>query len=144
MNPNALHTKLNIYLKSHGLKSTKQRDLIVKTFFNWGDRHVSIEDLLAKVRKKNSHISYATVYRTLLLLVDAKLAHQQQFGKGHSRFEPCKQQHHDHLICSNCGKIIEFENDTIEELQKRIATKYRFKLNHHKMELYGICEDCQK
>lgn len=143
MNKAPYYTKLHSYLKEKGLKTTKQRDQIVETFFSLDKRHVKIEELLSHARKKNPKIGYATVYRTLLLLVDAGLAHQQQFGKGKSQFELCRKQHHDHLICTKCGKIIEFQNNIIEELQTRIANKHDFDLSGHKMELYGLCSDCK-
>ncbi|MFH1356561.1 MAG: Fur family transcriptional regulator [bacterium] len=137
------YTKLHSYLKEKGLKTTKQRDQIVETFFALDKTHVKIEELLSYARKKNPSIGYATVYRTLLLLVDAGLAHQRHFGKGKSQFELCRKWHHDHLICTECGKIIEFHSDIIEELQTSIANKHNFDLSGHKMELYGYCSDCK-
>lgn len=144
MNTQPLYDKLNHYLEKKHLKSTKQRDVIAKAFFDMEGRHIKIEELLETVRKKNPNIGYATVYRTLLLLVDAGVAHQRHFNDGLSRFEINSAHHHDHLICTECSKIVEFENNTIENLQIQIAKKYRFILTRHKMELYGICKDCQR
>ncbi|MCP5464079.1 MAG: transcriptional repressor [Deltaproteobacteria bacterium] len=139
-----LYQKLNDYVSKNNLKSTKQRDLIVETFFEQKGKHILIEELLEKVRQKKASIGYATVYRTLMLLVDAGIAHQRQFNDGQSRFEINSQEHHDHLICTECNRIIEFENDTIEKLQEKIAANHRFELTGHKLELYGTCPDCQK
>jgi Fur family ferric uptake transcriptional regulator len=105
---------------------------------------VSIEKVWEEARKINPQIGYATVYRTLILLVEARLAQQRHFSSGQSLFELAGDEHHDHLICTECGKIFEFENDTIESLQERIAKKFAFRLTSHKMELYGICAACQK
>lgn len=107
-------------------------------------QHVRIEELLKAARKKNPAIGYATVYRTLMLLVDAGVANQRHFRDGKSRFEIASAQHHDHLICTECGRIVEFENNTIEDLQERIARKNKFVLTGHKLELYGICTACHK
>lgn len=144
MNTKPLYVKLSSYLTKNRLKSTKQRDAIVDTFFGMEGKHVKIEELLEAVRKTNPAIGYATVYRTLILLVNAGVANQRHFHDGQSRFEIESAHHHDHLICTKCGKIIEFENDTIEELQERIAKNKKFVLTGHKLELYGVCSDCRK
>src|SRR5262245_13753678 len=99
------------YLAAHNLNTTQQRELIVDSFLRCKD-HVSIDDLLARVRKRNKRVGYATVYRTLRLLVDSGLAHQRQFGDGQARYEVAGE-HHDHLICTSCGLILEFEDDEI-------------------------------
>jgi Fur family transcriptional regulator, ferric uptake regulator len=144
MDADSLHEKLNSYLSKKRLKSTKQRDAIIETFFSLEGQHVKIEELLEEVRKKAPNIGYATVYRTLMLLVEAGVAHQRHFHDGQSRFELDLAHHHDHLICTECDKIIEFKNDIIEETQHRIAKKHKFLLTGHKMELYGTCGDCRK
>lgn len=144
MNTQLLYEKLNSYLEKKHLKSTKQRNVIVKAFFGTEGRHIKIEELLETVRKENPGIGYATVYRTLLLLVEAGVAHHRHFNDGLSRFEINSAHHHDHLICTECNKIVEFENDTIENLQIQTAKKYKFTLTGHKMELYGVCKECQR
>jgi Fur family ferric uptake transcriptional regulator len=135
---------LDQYLTRNRLKSTHQRDTIVDVFFSQKTKHLRIEELLAAVRKTDPKIGYATVYRTLLLLVQAGLAEQSHFNDGQSRFEAVSEHHHDHIICTQCGIIIEFENETIESEQESIARKFKFRLSGHKMELYGLCEKCQK
>jgi Fur family transcriptional regulator, ferric uptake regulator len=128
------------YVRRHGLKSTQQRDVIVDLFLK-SSGHISIEDLLAKVRRRAPKVGYATVYRTLKLLTDCGIAAARQFGDGQTRFEVVGEHaHHDHLICVECGLILEFENDTIERLQDEMAEKMGgFKLVRHKLELYGVC-----
>jgi Fur family ferric uptake transcriptional regulator len=126
------------YLDDNNLNTTQQREVIVDQFLRTSE-HVSIDDLLARVRKKNKGIGYATVYRTLRLLVDSELAQQRQFGDGQTRYEVADE-HHDHLICTSCGLVLEFEDDRIEALQERIAEELGgFKIVRHRHELYGLC-----
>lgn len=129
-------------LESKGLKSTQQRHFIAETFFKT-NTHVSLDELLKKVKRKTPNIGYATVFRTMKLLTETGLAMERQFGDGQTRFENVHQDgHHDHLICIKCAKIIEFKNQLIEDLQGETASKYGFKIVRHKLELYGYCIDC--
>jgi Fur family ferric uptake transcriptional regulator len=134
-----LKAQFESYARKHALKSTSQRDLIINAFLS-STGHISIDDLLGKVKKRSPGVGYATVYRTLKLLTDSGIAVTRQFGDGQTRFEVMDDSHHDHLICVDCGWIVEFENETIEQLQDEIATKLGgFQLVRHKMELYGLC-----
>lgn len=135
---------LHKFLSANGLKKTHQRDVIAKIFFSTPPHHYRIEELLEHSRQRDPSISYATVYRALMVFLDAGLAIQRQFGKGQSSFEQVTENHHDHLICIKCGSIVEFENNTIEDLQKTVAKKHGFILKYHKMELYGVCHRCRK
>lgn len=130
------------HLRRLALKSTSQRDDIARVFFE-SERHISVEELYAQVKRINSRIGYATVYRTMKLLTDCGLAVERHFRNGEARYESTEGHHHDHLICERCGKIVEFEEDRIERLQAEIARKLGFELSGHKMELYGVCADCQ-
>ncbi len=135
--------QLSDYLAVKKLKSTSQRDTILNVFVEAG-RHLSAEELYARVKKSHPGIGYATVYRTLKLLADAGLAQERRFEDGFTRYEHASQDaHHDHLICTRCGAIIEFENERIEALQQDVARKNRFKVQSHKLELYGLCAVCQ-
>jgi Fur family ferric uptake transcriptional regulator len=126
------------YLAKEQLNTTTQRELIVDLFLKSHD-HVSIDELLAKVRRKNPRIGYATVYRTLRLLVDSGLASPRHFDEGQTRYEPAGA-HHDHLICVKCSLILEFENDEIEKLQDEMARRLGgFTVLRHKHELYCVC-----
>jgi Fur family ferric uptake transcriptional regulator len=134
----ALKARWRGYLEANRLNTTQQRELIVDHFLRSRD-HVSIDELLSRVRKRNKRVGYATVYRTLRLLVASGLALQRQFGDGQARFEVAGE-HHDHLICTKCGLILEFEDDEIERLQERIAERLGgFKVVRHRHELYGLC-----
>ena len=137
-NPKDLKKAWQSHLLSKGLNTTQQRELIVEYFLRTKD-HISIDELLTRVRKKNKKIGYATVYRTLKLLVEAGLAHHRQFGDGQARYEVAGE-HHDHLICTKCNLILEFEDEEIEKLQERIAEKLGgFEVSRHRHELYGLC-----
>ncbi|MEM9068345.1 MAG: Fur family transcriptional regulator [Myxococcota bacterium] len=139
-----LQLKLTAYMDKNGLRSTAQRRTVTDVFFR-SSGHLSIEDLLALVRKRDRKIGYATVYRTLKLLKDCGIAYERHFGDGVSRYEiALEDEHHDHLICLECGKIVEFENEEIERLQDELAKGHGFKLKRHTHELYGICGACQK
>jgi Fur family ferric uptake transcriptional regulator len=135
---------LDKYMTERGLKTTRQRTLIMETFFESGG-HQSVEEVWARVRKTDTRVSVATVYRTMKLLAESGLAHARNFGDGQTRYEAAiGRHHHDHLICTKCLKIIEFENDRIEALQDVVARRHGFKVTSHKMELYGLCRECQR
>lgn len=132
------------YLAGQGLKSTDQRDKILKIFIEAG-RHLSAEELYAQVKKAHPGIGYATVYRTLKLFSEAGLAEERRFEDGFTRYEyKASDGHHNHLICTQCGEIIEFENERIEELQQDVAKRNRFEVQSHKLEIYGRCGNCRK
>lgn len=133
---------LNRYLSEKGMKHTRQREVIVTTFFKT-NKHIKIDELLEEVRKVEPSIGYVTVYRTLLLLKECGLAHQRHFGEGQSLFEKAGH-HHDHMICIKCGSITEFEDDRIEHLQEKIAREKNFKIVSHRHEIYGCCSRCQQ
>ncbi len=127
-----------------GLKATKQRDEILAIFLN-SSGHRSLAQIYAQVAKVNPKIGYVTVYRTLKLLARLGLATQRKFADGETRYEPTSEgSHHDHLICLDCGKIIEFEDQALEALQNGIARRHRFRIAHHRLELYGRCEECNR
>ena len=131
-------------ISGKGLKATKQREEILDVFLN-SSGHKNLAQIYAQVAKANPKIGYTTVYRTLKLLTRSGLAAQRKFADGETRYEPLSgRRHHDHLICLQCGKIIEFEDQSLESLQTNIAQRYRFKTFHHKMELYGLCMDCHQ
>lgn len=133
-----LKARWKAYLQENRLNTTQQRELIVDQFLRSKD-HISVDELLARVRKRNRKVGYATVYRTLKLLVESGLAIQRQFGDGHARYEVAGD-HHDHLICTKCGLILEFEDEEIEALQERIAQRLGgFLVTRHRHELYGMC-----
>lgn len=130
------------YLRSKRLKLTGQRELILKSFLGV-KTHVSAEELYARIRRKDPTVGQATIFRFLKLLVEAGIAQSSGLGGKMARYEP-KRRHHDHLVCTECGTVVEFKNPTVEEEQQRIASKHGFVLKDHRMELYGLCPGCKK
>jgi Fur family ferric uptake transcriptional regulator len=129
------------YLEEHNLRNTKQRDAIVDVFLE-AKGHVTSDEIFQRVRDAHPNIGYTTVYRTLKLLCDAGLANERHFDEGITRYE-IEHEHHDHLVCTRCGKIIEFECAMIEATQNEIAKRYDFRVLRHRHELYGHCADCR-
>ena len=141
--PNEIEQKaLASYLEDHNLKHTKQREAILDVFLEVKG-HITAEALFGKVRELHPNIGFTTVYRTMKLLCDAGLAIERHFDDGVARYE-IEHEHHDHLVCTRCGKIVEFECEMIEEAQESIGKRYGFRLLRHRHELYGHCPDCQK
>jgi Fur family ferric uptake transcriptional regulator len=135
------HRTLARYLEEHNLKHTKQREAILETFL-MAKGHVTGEQLYQAVRDVHPNIGFTTVYRTMKLLCDAGLANERHFDDGITRYE-IEHEHHDHLVCTKCGKIIEFECQMIETTQIEIAERYEFRVLRHRHELYGHCADCR-
>lgn len=132
----------NDFLARKGLKTTNQRIAILEVFLS-SDCHYSTEELYLKLRSENPKIGYATVHRTLKLFAECGIAAERNFGDGQTRFEPVHaEEHHDHLVCTGCGMIIEFEEPQIELLQERVAAVHDFTISHHRLELYGLCAGC--
>ncbi|MEF2144320.1 MAG: Fur family transcriptional regulator [Desulfovibrionaceae bacterium] len=132
------------YLTARSLKMTPQRRLILSTFIDAAG-HLSSEELYNHVKIKDPAVGQATVYRTLKLFLDSGIAEAVDFGDGLVRYElRYGQDHHDHLICEQCGKNIEIVEPTIERLQEELARSYNFTLRRHKMYLFGLCPDCRK
>lgn len=130
-------------IAQRGLKHSRQRNAIVETFFAMGG-HVAVDELIARVRQTDPRVSVATVYRTMKLLTECGLAIARHFGEGQTRYEPAmRRHHHDHLICTACGAIVEFESERIEELQDRVARRHGFEVEHHRLEIYGRCVRCR-
>src|SRR5262245_37417681 len=114
------------HIQKQGLKRTAQRDLILEVFLHT-EGHLSGEDLYRLVRRQDSNVGQTTVYRTLKLLTDAGLAREVRFGDGRAHYEHnYKHQHHDHMICSECGKIIEFYSPELEAIQDAMAARINF------------------
>ena len=129
------------FIQDRGLKTTKQRNTIIAVFFAMRG-HISVEELLVEVKRANPKIGYATVYRTLHLLVDSGLVQERRFGDGLARYEGhTGVEHHDHMICLECGQISEFFNPGLEKLQVQLAEENNFQIYRHRLELYGACKD---
>jgi Fur family ferric uptake transcriptional regulator len=129
------------FIQRKGLKTTRQRNTIISVFFRLRG-HISVEELLNEVKKVNPRIGYATVYRTLHLLVESNLVEERRFGDGLARYEGHSDvEHHDHMICLECGMISEFFNPRLEALQEKLAEENNFEIFRHRLELYGACKD---
>lgn len=145
MRYDSLLARFKDILKHNNLKFTKQREVVLKTLYN-NDEHFTPENLYLFIKKKypKLNVGIATIYRTLNLLEESNIATSISFGSAGKKFELANKPHHDHIICKNCGLIIEFENSEIERKQEEIAEKNNFKLTGHLMQLYGICKSCQE
>jgi Fur family ferric uptake transcriptional regulator len=131
------------HIQRQGLKRTAQRDLILAVFLRT-EGHVSGDDLYRLVHNEDSTVGQTTVYRTLKLLTDAGLAREVRFGDGRAHYEHhYKHPHHDHMICSECGKIIEFYSPELEAIQDAMAAKHKFELTSHLLRMIGLCTDCR-
>ncbi len=130
-------------LESRGLKFTRQRRTIARVFFE-RPGHVSLNQILDRARRAHPGIGYATVYRTMRLMADAGIVSEHRFGEAETQYEPnLDGDHHDHLICVECGKIVEFEDAVVEAQQELVAAKYGFQIVSHRHEIYGRCDTCQ-
>jgi Fur family ferric uptake transcriptional regulator len=132
------------HIQSKGLKRTAQRDLILEVFLRT-EEHLSSEDLYRLVQAEDPTVGQTTVYRTLKLLTEAGLAREVRFGDGVTKYEhQYKHQHHDHMICSQCGKVIEFFSAELEAIQDRMAAKHKFEVTQHLLRIIGLCADCRR
>lgn len=132
---------LDQYLADHNLKQTSQRRIIVEHFLRI-NAHVDAEELHRRIRQEGHDIGLATIYRTLNLLKDVGIVEQQSFQDGRHVFEVASpDSHHDHLICTECGNVVEFEDHEIEALQEKIAQKFQMVLKSHRLDLFGACKD---
>jgi Fur family ferric uptake transcriptional regulator len=120
-----------------GLRMTDQRRVIARILQESSD-HPDVEELYKRSSAVDSHISIATVYRTVKLFEDAGIIERHDFREGRSRYETVPEEHHDHLINLKTGEVIEFHSAEIEALQEKIAREHGFKLADHRLELYGI------
>ncbi len=145
MKPTQAVDTLVAWLGQKGLKVTKQRRIITEAFFDpsFRDGHPTVEELYLRVRHEDPSIGHATVYRTLRLLVESGLASPSRLGDDQVRYEPdIPGEHHDHLVCTECGAIVEFEDARIEALQEEAARRLGFELKNHRMVLYGQPTSC--
>jgi len=141
----ALIAKLRERVKEQNLKNTTQREVIMRAMFKHKG-HLTPEEILFFTQKEENgkNIGVATVYRALNFFEQEGFAISISFGADGKKFELNIKEHHDHMICDDCGKIIEFESDEIEKLQEAEAAKKGFFIKDHAMQLHGICKECQQ
>ncbi|MGI6604220.1 MAG: Fur family transcriptional regulator [bacterium] len=143
---NHLQGNLRQRLEEQGIRLTRRRKAILKALADESDKHLSAEDLYLKVKETEGDIGLATVYRTLDLFVTAGIIHAADFGDGYKRFEVVADptpHHHHHLLCLCCGRIIEFSQDLLENLEEKVALKTGFQIVNHSLRFYGFCTECQ-
>jgi Fur family ferric uptake transcriptional regulator len=136
--------ELKSIIKQKGMKYTEQRAIILQILVNLDD-HLNAEDIHSIIQEEypDQNIGIATIYRTLNFLEEVNLISSISFGSDGKKYEGNLKDHHDHLICTSCGKIVEFLDEGIEKKQEIIASKNGFTITDHSMQIYGLCEDCQ-
>ncbi|NUM80527.1 transcriptional repressor [bacterium] len=139
-----IHNKLRSFLYSQGLKATPERFAVLDEIYTT-DFHFEAEDILMRMMKKKQRVSRATIYRTLEILEKCGLIRKAKLGETTAYYEHTYgRHHHEHMKCTSCGKIIEFESEDIERLQDMICKQFNFKMTYHILHMFGVCEDCQK
>jgi len=137
------HDTFKGFLEELGLKFTSQRKAVLEAAFDI-HRHFDAENLVEILRNRNKRISRATVYRTLDLLVRCGLVRAMELGEARKMYEHIMgHKHHDHLICTECGRTIEFDDGLIEALQEQVCDKLNFEAQRHSLRIFGVCERCR-
>ena len=131
-------------LREAGLKISLPRLKILQILESSDVHHLSAEDVYKQLIQNDEEIGLATVYRVLTQFEEAGLVIRHHFEGGHSVFEMATDEHHDHIVCVKCGRVEEFTDDEIERRQEAIAEKMGFDLTDHKLNMYGLCPDCQQ
>ena len=132
------------YLREQGLPITQQREAIAQVVFS-STGHLSVEEIEQRLRHDEERIGKATIYRTLDLLVKSKLVEEHDFGEGFKRYEHrlSRQPVHEHLICLECGTVLEFRSEEVERIEQRVLKDHGFEPSRHRLEIYGLCLDCR-
>jgi len=132
------------YLARQNLKLTRQREAVVNEIFR-DSGHFEAEEIVQRLRNNRVRVSRATVYRTLELLKECQLVEQHNFGTAQSYYEHVHLgEHHDHLICTQCGNVIEFYNQRLEDVQQEICSNFGFEETHHSLRIFGVCSKCRQ
>lgn len=131
------------YLHDMGLPITQQREVVADAVFG-AEGHLSVDDIAARLRRRGERIGKATIYRTLDLLVRSRLVAEHDFGEGFKRYEHRLSSHpiHEHLICLECGKVVEFESNELYRVENNVRRDYGFVPVRRRLEIYGLCKEC--
>ncbi len=140
----ALLERFRRYLRDHRQPVTRQREEIAEMVLT-SDDHLSVEQIRRRLKERGATVGLATIYRTVDLLEKSGLVRAHDFGQGFRRYEPMPAQtHHEHLICLRCGRVEEFTHERLERMLPMIADEYGFQPDRHRVEIYGVCRDCQR
>ena len=133
------------YLREQGLPVTQQREAVAEVVFE-SEEHLSVEEIEAALRQRGETTGKATVYRTLEMLVKSGLVAERDFGEGFKRYEHLfgQQPVHGHMICDECGKVTEIQEDELKRVQDRVAREQGFTPSRYRLEIFGLCAECQK
>jgi Fur family ferric uptake transcriptional regulator len=132
------------YLRQQGLPVTQQREVVADVVFN-SREHLSVEEIEARLKERGERIGKATIYRTMEILVRSGLVEDHDFGDGFKRYEHLfgARPGHERLVCTHCRKVVEFQRPEISRIQDEIAAQHGFLPTRHRLEIYGLCGDCQ-
>ena len=134
--------KFSQYVAEKGLRHTEQREKVLSVFLKT-EKHVTVQELHDLVRKEHSGIGYATIARTVKLMCDSGLCRTVDFGDGSQRYEhKYNHEHHDHLICVNCGKFEEIYSPELEQIQHELVAQHGYTQQSHKLDIFGLCPKC--
>jgi len=137
-------TRFQVYLRSHGLKLTRARELVFREILSAPGIHPNADEIRRRLRAKKKEIGLATIYRTLSLLVRSGLVTAVDLGEGHSHFEPeWNETAHGHLICLSCGRVQEFAQAGIQDAIHRIGEEKGYRLDKFSLQVFGFCRDCE-
>ncbi|MCC6930583.1 MAG: transcriptional repressor [Gemmatimonadaceae bacterium] len=144
MGHDAVVEAFTTYLRDHGLPVTAQR-LAIADIMLRSERHLSADDVALELVRRESGIGLATVYRTIELLLRSGLLVERDFGEGFRRYEPARDvPHHEHLLCTVCGKVREFRDERLERMTTIVAESQGYARQRHRLVIYGVCDDCQR
>lgn len=136
--------RFTAYLREHNLPVTAQRLAIADVLLN-SEQHLSAEDVATEVSARGRAVGTATVYRTIDTLLESGLLVERDFGEGFRRFEPARDvPNHEHLVCTQCGKVEEFRDERLERMTTIVAESHGFARQRHRLVIHGVCRDCQR